>query len=144
VGIGIWGEAALVHQRTDLTPSRYQRFWTVGADYTVPVGNGLYVLGEYSRIETPTSPLGAGSGIGFSGLELNYPVGIVDRVTAIVYRNWQASQWFRILTWQRTYDAWSLYLLAFWDPDRPQGLQTQPTSQTFAGRGLQFMVAFNH
>jgi len=144
VGIGIWGEAALVHQRTDLTPSRYQRFWTVGADYTVPVGNGLYVLGEYSRIEAPASPLGAGTGAGFSGLQLNYPVGIVDRVSAIVYRNWQAGQWFRILTWQRTYDAWSLYLLGFWNPDQPQGLQAQSPGQAFAGRGLQLMVAFNH
>ena len=144
LGVGIWGEAALVHQRTDLTASRYRRFWTVGIDYTVRVGNGLYVLAEYSRLEAPASPLGSGTGTGFSGLHLNYPLGILDRVTAVVYRDWRADQWFRILTWQRTYDAWSLYLLAFWNPAKSPGLQAQSQSQAFAGRGLQCLVAFNH
>jgi len=144
LGVGLWGEAALVHQATDSAPTRYQRFWTVGADYTVGVGNGLYLLAEFSRFDTPRSPLGPGAGAAFSGLELNYPVGIVDRVTAIVYRNWQANQWFRIVTWQRSYDAWTLYLLGFWNPDQPQGLESQLGGTTFAGRGLQLVVAFNH
>ena len=144
VGIGLWGEGALVHQRADSGASGFQRFWTVGADYTLRVGNGLYALAEYSRYDTPPSPLGAGTGGAFSGLELTYPVGIVDRVTAIVYRTWQARQWYRILTWQRTYDAWTFYLLGFWNPDQPRGLGTQAVSRAFAGRGLQLMVTFNH
>ena len=144
LGVGLWGEAALVHQRPPAGVPAYQRFWTVGADYTVGVGNGLYVLAELSRFDAPRSPLGPGAGASFSGLELNYPVGIVDRVTAIVYRNWQANQWFRIVTWQRTYDAWTLYLLGFWNPDQPQGLETELGSTAFAGRGVQLMVAFNH
>jgi hypothetical protein len=144
LGVGLWGEAALVHERTDLAIPHYQRFWTVGADYTFGVGNGLYGLTEYARIETPTSPLGRGDGASFSGLMLNYPVGIVDRVSAIVYRAWQQHQWYRILTWQRSYDAWSLYLLAFWNPAAVQLLAAPQRSQAFAGRGLQLLITFNH
>jgi hypothetical protein len=144
IGVGIWGEAALAHEATDSVPLRYQRFWTVGADYTVGVGNGLYILTEYSRIETPTSPLGPGTGAGFSGLSINYPVGIVDRVSAILYHNWQLDQWYRIVTWQRTYDAWTFYLLAFWNPQQLVGVQPQLHSQTFTGRGLELVASFNH
>ena len=145
VGVGLWGEAAVVHEGTALAVPRWQRFWTVGADYTVGVGNGLYVLAEFSRFDTLSSALGAGGGGSFTGLLVNYPVGIVDRVSAIVYRSWSAHQWFRILTWQRAYDAWTLYLLAFWNPEQPQGLEAaQQQGQAFAGSGLQLLVTFNH
>ncbi|MGD0992471.1 MAG: hypothetical protein ABR998_08370 [Gemmatimonadales bacterium] len=146
LGIGLWGEGALVHQRTAALPSTYQRFWSVGADYTIGVGNGLYVLAEQARFDTPATSFGGGPGAAFSGLLMNYPVGIVDRVSAMVYRNWTARQWYRILTWQRTYDVWTFYLLAFWNPAQPLGLGlgAGTQTQTFAGRGLQLMAAFNY
>ena len=146
LGFGLWGEAALVHERATVVPA-YQRFWTVGADYTVGVGNGLYVLAEQARVDAPASPLGSGPGVDVTGVLLNYPVGILDRVSAIVYRDWQgAGRWYRILTWQRAYDVWTFYLLAFWNPAQPLGLGlgSGQASQAFAGRGLQLMVTFNH
>jgi hypothetical protein len=144
LGIGLWGEAALVHQRTPAGVAAYQRFWTVGADYTVGVGNGLYLLGEYARLDAPPSPFASGPGTGLSGLLASYPVGILDKVSAIVYRSWQGRQWYRVVTWQRTYDAWALYLLAFWNPAQPLGLGAGQPSQALAGRGVQLMAAFNH
>ena len=144
LGIGVWGEAALVHQRTPAGVPAYQRFWTVGADYTVGVGNGLYLLGEYARLDAPPSPLASGPGTGLSGLLASYPVGILDKVSAIVYRGWQARQWYRIVTWQRTYDAWTLYLLAFWNPAQPVALGVGQQSEALGGRGVQLMAAFNH
>jgi hypothetical protein len=71
-------------------------------------------------------------------------VGIVDRVSAIVYRGWQLHEWFRILTWQRSYDAWTFYLLGFWNPSQAPALLPQQQSQSFAGRGLELVVTFNH
>ena len=149
LGFGLWGEAALVNLRnlpTNVVVPQSQRFWTLGADYTVGVGNGLYVLAEHSRFDARESSLSVWRGVDFSGLYLNYPVGILDRVSAIVYRNWTADQWYRILTWQRTYDVWTFYFLAFWNPAQPLGLGlgTGTQTQTFAGRGLQLMAAFNH
>ncbi len=145
LGVGLWGEAALVRQDTGASPA-YQRFWTVGADYTVGVGNGLYLLAEQSRFDLPASAFGGGPGADLSGLLANYPVGLLDRVSAIVYRNWSARQWYRIVTWQRTYDVWSFYLLAFWNPAQPAGvgLGTGQGAQAFAGRGLELMATFNH
>jgi hypothetical protein len=144
LGIGLWVEGALVHEGTDSVALRYQRFWTVGADYTVGVGSGLYLLMEYCQIETPPTPFGSAPGTGFSGLSMNYPIGILDRVSAIVYHNWQLDQWYRILTWQRSYDTWTFYLLAFWNPQVLEGLEPELQSQMFAGRGLELEAVFNH
>jgi hypothetical protein len=143
LGFGLWGEGALVHERTTLVPG-YQRFWTLGADYTIGVGNGLYVLAEHSRFDAAATAFGSGRGASLSGLMMNYPLGILDRVSAIVYANWTQSQWYRILTWQRTYDVWTFYLLLFWNPRQPLALGVQQQTTAFAGRGLQIMATFNH
>jgi len=109
----------------------------------------LHLLTETSRFETPTAPFGGGHGAWFSGLSADYPFGVLDRLSAIVYANWDAHQWYRILMWRRAYDVWTLYALVFWNPEQPPGLASLalgPPQQTqaFAGRGLELLVAFNY
>ncbi len=144
IGIGLWFESALVRQETTVPQFVYQRLWTVGADYTFGVGNGLYTAMEYFKMENPAEPLSSADGLSFSGLSMNYPIGILDQVSAIVYRDWQNEQWYRIATWQRKYDDWSIYLLAFWNPENIRLYQSQGSGNAFAGKGLQVIVAFNH
>ncbi len=144
IGIGAWFEAVLVHAQTDYPGMAYQRQLTLGADYTFDVGNGLTALTEYFRIDDPASPLGAAAGHEFSGLSLNYPLGLLDRVSGILYRDWTAAEWYRLLSWQRTYDNWSFYLLGFWNPQRILLYRTQEGTKPFAGTGLQIMAVFNH
>jgi len=144
VGIGVWFESVLIHQPTEISGMKYQRQWTIGADYTFGIGNGLYAATEYFDADNPTEPFVAGVGTGFSGLSMSYPIGIVDQVSAIVYRDWRNRQWYRIATWQRTFDNWSFYLLGFWNPETIQIFQSQANSNAFAGTGFQIMVVFNH
>lgn len=144
IGIGVWFEALLIRQESDLLRMRYQRQWTVGADYTFAVGNGLYVVTEYFRSDNPTEPFASAEGAGFSALSLNYPVGVVDQVSAIFYRDWRNQEWYRLMTWQRTYDNWSFYLLGFWNPENIQIYRSQTGANPFAGTGFQIMLVFNH
>jgi hypothetical protein len=144
MGIGVCFEAVLIRQENDLLRMRYQRQWTVGADYTFAFGNGLYVATEYFRSDNPSKPFASAEGTGFSALSLNYPAGIVDQVSAIVYRDWKNHEWYRLITWQRTYDNWSFYLLAFWNPENIQIYHNQAGANPFAGTGFQIMVVFNH
>ncbi len=144
VGIGLWIEAALIRQETTPAQFIYQRLWTIGADYTFDVGNGLYAATEYFKMQNPATPLGSADGLGFSGLSMNYPVGLLDVASVIVYRDWSHEEWYRIATWQRKYDNWSLYLLAFWNPANVQLYQTSSGSNALAGKGIQVMVVFNH
>lgn len=144
IGIGAWFEAALIHDQTDLPGMKYQRQWTVGSDYTFDVGDGLTALVEYFRSENPDAPLTSANGLGFSGLSLTYPLGLLDRLSCILYRDWTNHEWYRLITWQRTYDNWILYLLGFWNPQQILIYRTQGGSNAFSGTGIQLMVVFNH
>jgi hypothetical protein len=147
IGIGAWFEAVLIHEQTEFPGMKFQRQWTLGADYTFPDvigGNGLTVLTEYFRSEHPDDAFGPADGLGFSGWSLNYPLGPVDRISCILYRDWTNHDWYRLVTWQRTYDNWIIYLLGFWNPQSIQLYQTQQGSSPFAGTGIQLMVVFNH
>jgi hypothetical protein len=144
LGPGVWFEAVLYRRQTDLPGVKYQRQWTLGSDYTFDVGEGLTATGEFFRSENPDDPLAPANGLGFSALSLSYPLGIIDRLAAIVYRDWTNRQWYRLMTWQRTYDNWSFYLLGFWNPESIRLYQSQAGSNPFAGTGVQLMAVFNH
>ena len=144
IGIGLWFEAAIIHEQTDIPGMKYQRLWTIGADYTFDIGNGLTVLTEYFRDEDPNNVFDSAVGIGFSGLSLNYSVGTLDRISAILYRDWTDQDWYRLLTLQRTYDNWIIYLIGFWNPNTIQLYQTPGSNSLFAGNGIQLMIVFNH
>ncbi len=144
IGPGIWFEAVVVHQQTDLADLRYQRQWTLGADYRFDVGNGLTALAEYLRSETSDRLFGQANGIGFSALSLNYPLGLVDRLSGILYYDWTNDQWYRLVMWQRTYDDWTLYLQGFWNPEIIRLYQNQASGNPFAGTGIRFILVFNH
>jgi hypothetical protein len=143
IGIGIWFEGTLIRQAAGLRPKNFQRLWTVGADYTFSVGSGLYAATEYFRLENSAEPFGAADGRGLSGLSLSYPIGIVDQVSTMFFHDWGNGDWYRILTWQRKYDNWTLYLLGFWNPETV-GIYPASSGSGFAGTGFQFMIAFNH
>jgi len=144
LGIGLWGEASITRQDNPLPGMTYQRLWTIGGDYTVGIGNGLYLATEYFTLDNPAEPLGAASGVHFSGLSMSYPLGILDQVSAMLYRDWRGKEWYRILTWQRKYDNWIFYLLGFWDPETIGLYGNTAGSNAFAGKGFQLMVVFNH
>ena len=142
--IGIWFEAMLQHQQTNIPGMKYQRLWTLGADYTFAAGNGLNVLTEYFRSEKPAELFASADGLGLFALSLSYPLGVVDRLSAIVYRDWTNQEWYRLISWQQTYDNWIIYLLGFWNPDFMQLSQNQTGGTSFAGTGIQLMIVFNH
>jgi hypothetical protein len=144
IGIGAWFEAVLIHDQTEYPGMKYRRQWTLGSDYTFDIGDGLTVLVEYFRSENPGAPFGSANGLGFFGLSPTYPLGLLDRFSCILYRDWSNRQWYRIVTWQRTYDNWILYLLGFWNPQQILFYGTQEGNNAFAGKGIQLMVVFNH
>jgi len=144
ITIGVWFEAVLIRQETDIPLRKYQREWTVGADYTFAIGSGLYAATEYFRTENPEKPLTTAGGRGFSGLSLSYPLGILDHLSAMLFHDWTSGEWYRILTWQRKYDDWSFYVLGFWNPETIRLYRAQSGASAFAGTGFQIMVVFNH
>ena len=87
---------------------------------------------------------GSGEEISFSAVSLNYPLGVIDNLTVMIYYGWENHDWYRFMNWQRTYDNWSLYFIGFWNPDSFQVYQNPEENRSFAGKGIQVMVVFNH
>ena len=143
VGVGVWFEGTLIHQKTMLLPLPYQRALTLGLDYTFGLGNGLNALAEHFWLELSSRAFGPGDGLSFSGLLLRYPLGLLDEVTGIFYYDWKNRNLYRFVGWKRTYDSLSLNLMFFWNPQEFLVFQGQPGSSSFAGTGLQLLLAFH-
>lgn len=142
--IGVWFEGVLMHQDIDFLPMNYQRLITIGCDYTFSIGNGLNALGEHLILEFSEKSFDSGERFESSALSLNYPIGLMDIISGIFYYDWENDSWYRFINWQRTYDNWRFYLIGFWNPEQFQIYQGQEETNTFAGKGIQLMVVYNH
>jgi hypothetical protein len=75
---------------------------------------------------------------------ISYPVGLMDTIKGIIYRDWKNKELYRFVNWQRTYDRWSFYIMGFWNPEQFLIYQSNKMNNLFTGKGFQFMVVFNH
>lgn len=144
VGIGLWAEGVLLRRAEKTLPAPYQRFLTVGADYTFGLGNGLHVLAEHFTTSTASLPFRKGEGRSFSGLSLNYPLGLLDQVSAVFFFDWKSDDLYSFLSWRRTYDDWQFFLMGFWNPAEFRVYRSASGNNVFAGRGIQLMVVYHH
>ena len=168
--IGLWVEAVFTQQDSEALTDPWTQALSLGMDYTFGLGNGLSVLWEHIRKENPTFrevavPDGSGIGQGdegpgdpltsppsllnLSSLTVSYPFGILDQVAMAVYRDWESSQWYRLVEWRRTYDRWRIHLQAFWNPSEGSYFFSRPgdamaSSGSLAGRGLQLIVVSSY
>lgn len=144
IELGLWVEAVITHHKSDLLLYDWEQTYTIGVDYTFEVGNGWHLLTEYFVLENTNEILQSGDGIEFSAFSVDYPIGLIDKFSSIVYYDWDKKDLYRLINLQRTYDNWSFYLFAFWNPDdKNLRLSAQESSQ-FSGKGFQFMIVFNH
>ncbi len=144
LGIGLWFEGTLTHQESDLLPQPWQRAYALGADYTLSWGNGLTVMGEHLRLDRSEGAFSPGDGTDFTAFFLRYPVSVFVDLTAIFYYDWKEKEFYRFLSWQRTYDRWRFNIIAFWNPDDFLIYPDQPGANPFSGKGIQLMVVFNY
>ena len=142
VGIGVWFEVAAVRQTRPALAASDSGALTLGADYTFGLGNGLHVLGEYFVQDTSRQ-----QATQFTAISLNYPLGLLDSLSAIVYVDTTHEDVYRFINWQRTYDRWQFYFMGFWNPPQLAIVTQAATSvgrNPLSGKGIQIMAVFNH
>lgn len=144
IGVGIWFEAVLVHQDTPALPYPWQRAMNFGLDYTFGLGNGLNVIGEHFVMTASPNAWDSGESVNFTALALNYPLGLLDSLAGIFYYDWENENMYSFLRWQRTYDRWSIHVMAFWNPERFAIYQVGQESSLFAGKGIQIMIVYDY
>ncbi len=144
LGVGLWAEYSLTHSKLDSAYfPQFTKMFTLGMDYTFNIGNGLNMSTEFFRYSASADVFGKGTDRNFSLLSANYPFGISNRASCIVYYNWNDKSWYRIINLQRQSDNWTFYLFLFWNPDKVAIYNTGNENNMFAGKGVQFMTVFN-
>jgi hypothetical protein len=144
LGIGVWFEAVFIRQDDQRLPYPRQRSFVIGADYTFDLGNGLHVLGEYFELTSGKDSWSGGQAARFVAVSLNYPIGILDNLTGILYYDRENHDTYSFFRWQRTFDRWNFHLMAFWNPERFQIYRTEAGANLFAGKGIQVMAVFHY
>jgi len=150
LGVGFWFEAVVVQiADSDVSaelPSieaklnKWQKFFTLGVDYTFSLGNGLHVMYEHFLGGGSEELFSSNRDADFSGVSLSYPFGLVDSLTGIVFYDWQNENPYYYATWKRTYDNWAINVSAFINPE----ISSILGANTFGGKGVQLMVIYNN
>lgn len=145
LGIGIWFENSLEKNELSIIPGQtWVDQLNLGTDYTFGIGNGLNIKFEHLLWMTSDELFKDSQNINYSALFVNYPLSLIDQVTGIVYYNWKDNNWYRIINLGRQYDNFSIFLLAYWNPEFFDIYRNSDNGNLFSGKGIQLMVSFNH
>jgi hypothetical protein len=144
VGIGLWAEGAWLWKGMDAGLLTNQHIMTIGADYTFGIGNGIHTLIEQVLISVDRQAFRLGNRNHFTAASLSYPIGILDNISAIIYVDWTGDNIYSFVNWHRQFNRIGFYLMGFWNPETLHLPQQPEGAQMFSGRGIQFMLVFNH
>ena len=134
--IGFWNESALIRSnKSDIIMA------TVGADYTLPIANGLLVMAEYMSI---SSKIDSAS---YTAIMTSMPLGMVHQVMFISQFDLEENRSYNYLRWSSSYDHYSLNFILSISPKRADyNLPEEYLRKSLAGfgTGFQFMFIYNH
>ena len=134
--IGFWNESALIRSnKSDIIMA------TVGADYTLPIANGLLVMVEYMSI---SSKIDSAS---YTAIMTSMPIGMVHQVMFISQFDLEENRSYNYLRWSSSYDHYSLNFILSISPKRADyNLPEEYLRRSLAGfgTGFQFMFIYNH
>ena len=142
--IGFWFETVLQEQRIDIFPFTWVKFTTVGMDYTVGVGNGLYVLAEHLVTSLSQNKWEWRNCYNFSAIHLRYPIGFFDAVSVICYYNWDEEKPASYASWSRTLDKFDITISLFKYPETARSLLGINRDDTVRGSGGEVLFIYHH
>ena len=135
--IGFWNETAVI-----LSDDIEISMITIGADYTLPIANGILIMTEsmfinHSEINNQS----------ITAFMASVPLGMVHQLMFISQLDWKKDRSYNYLRWSSTYDHYSLNFILSISPKRadynlPE--EDLPRSLAGFGTGLQFMFIYNH
>ena len=145
VGIGLWFEGSFIHQDIEIPLLRSKKLINTGADYTIGIGNGLTIMAEQFWFDTSEKMFETGNSMTFTALSANYPVGIIDNLSVIVFYDWENNSIYNFINWGMRWDKISLYVMGFWNPENYELYQNITNDQNlYAGKGIMVQFVFNH
>jgi hypothetical protein len=143
LGVGLWFEGSVTHQKQDEIPA-FTKEMTLGADYTLGIGNGLNIMAEHLLIRSSEKLFSCGEGLSFTGISLGIPLSIITKVSTIVFYDWKNNGFYRFANLSLTFDNLALNIIGFWNPNDFKIFNYSTGPNMFAGAGGQFMIVYNY
>ncbi|BDD00451.1 hypothetical protein [Persicobacter psychrovividus] len=149
LGIGLWFEATYTQSdfvQEELAPFKNQGLLDVGLDYTLGIGNGLYVGGEHLLSAYAQDPTFGGPReiMNTTALQTNYPLTFDDNISFMVYHLWESQQTAYFMNFQHNFRRLSAYMMVYYNPDVRSNIPTNDFNQMSAGWGARLMLVYNH
>ena len=114
------------------------------ATYYVSVGNGITVTGEHFLYSIDDKPYSTNNDTQMTGLMAMYPISLLDNISGMVFYSWDAELAYFFISWQRTYDDWTINLNTFFSSESDSSFSFGQSFSNFNSRGIQLMLIFNH
>lgn len=144
IKIGFWFESVLQQQRAELIPYEWAKFLTLGMDYTFGIGNSLYFLFEHMAVVLSDKVFDSDEVEQASAYMLSYPIGYLDRISAIGFYSWESERYHQFIEWQRTWDMLILSVSAFYNTDSKNDSEFFERTALGSGYGARIMLIYNH
>jgi hypothetical protein len=144
LGPGVWFEGSWVHKGKNVGLLSNQEMLNVGTDYTFGIGNGLYAVFEHLLTSSSEKAFDLSKTVNFSALSFQYPLGIVDNLSSMVFYDWSNSSTYTYVNWNHRFAKFTFFVMAYWNPEQYLLPQKENLGQTYAGKGFQLMLVYNH
>mgnify|MGYP001396848414 CR=1 FL=1 len=145
---GFWfeGTGIFADSKQDVELNRFTLF-TLGADYTIPVGPGLLIMAETMKINGSSTAADSSSEQTYTALMASLPINMLHNLMFIAQIDWDNSYIYNYLRWGITYDHFNLNFIFSISPRRDDynmAKEYLPKTVAGFGTGLQFMLIYNH
>ena len=122
--IGLWNESAMIKsENLDIN------MVTLGADYTLPILNGILLMTETLYISTKPNMVTLPQT--YTAFMASLPLGMLHNVMLISSLDWDGNNTYNYLRWSSTYDNFSINCMASINPNE-------------VGNSFQLMFIYNH
>lgn len=135
--IGSWLESAYINSDIENIS-----MITLGADYTIPVSNGILFMTESMWIQKYDE-----DNRSYSVVMSMLPLGMVHSVMIIFQRDWQKEMNYTYFRWSSTYDRISLNFIGSLSPGRKDydiPVEFLPETVAGFGKNFQFMCIYDY
>jgi hypothetical protein len=144
IGVGVWFESAWQQNISILPIYKWNSMTTIGMDYTIPEGNGIYILTEHLITTVSNSFWKADQNRQISAMMITYSIGVLNNIMLQEYYDWHNKNLYQYFQFQRTYDNFIINFALFHYPEKGGSLFLNGQTSLLSGYGLQLMLIFNY
>ena len=136
--IGLWNESAVIHSETSQIILS-----TLGADYTLPILNGLLIMAESMHTSNKINEKNEIKN--YFALMASMPAGMTHFGMTVSQIDWSENKVYHYFRWSSTFDNYSLNWMISLNPKRSQyniDKNILPKSIAGFGANIQFMFVY--